>query len=119
VCSNILSSEKRAPQAACGCADTDADGTRAELNQFDVLLCLPTAPVLPLKETETSVGPRFLGNSRTSYCWSFVCYVAVPDVKRKNGWRIKALNLHLAPCLVGGYILLLALVGLLVGVNLQ
>jgi hypothetical protein len=28
--------------------------------------------VLPLKETETSVGPRFLGNSRTSYCLSFV-----------------------------------------------
>jgi len=100
VCSKILTGEKRAPHAACWRTDTDADGTRAELNQFEVLLCLPTAPVLPLKETETSVGLRFLGNSRTSYCWSFVYYVAVPDVKRKNRWRIKALNLHLAtlPC---------------------
>jgi hypothetical protein len=25
VCSNILTNEKRAPQAACGCTDTDAD----------------------------------------------------------------------------------------------
>ena len=51
---------------------TDADGTRAELNQFDVLLCLPTAPVLPLKKTETSVGIRFLDNFWTSYCLAFV-----------------------------------------------
>jgi len=27
-----LTGEKRAPQAVCGCVDTDADGTRAELN---------------------------------------------------------------------------------------
>jgi hypothetical protein len=56
-------------------------------------LCLPTAPVLPLKETETSVGPRFLGNSRTSYCWPFEFYVGPPDVKHKDWWRNKAPNL--------------------------
>jgi hypothetical protein len=27
-----LIAEKRAPQAACECTDTDADGIRAELN---------------------------------------------------------------------------------------
>ena len=58
-----------------------------------MLLCLPTAPALPLKETETSVGPRFLGNSRTSYCLAFVAYMGVPDVNHQSGWKIKALNL--------------------------
>jgi hypothetical protein len=36
---------------------------------FGVLLCLPTAPALPLERdrTETSVGRRFTGSSRTSH----------------------------------------------------
>src|SRR5439155_6831449 len=33
---------------------------------FGVLLYLPTAPALPLKETGTSVRRRFVGSSRTS-----------------------------------------------------
>src|SRR3984893_14589511 len=33
---------------------------------LELLLCLPTAPALPLKETGTSVCRRFLGSSRTS-----------------------------------------------------
>ena len=85
MCSNILTGDKRAPQAACECTDTDADGTRAERNQFEVLLCLPTAPVLPLKETGTSVGPRFLGNSRDKLLLVLCIYVGVPDAKHKSG----------------------------------
>ena len=48
-------------------------------------LCLPTAPALPLEQSETSVGPRFLGNSQTSYCLSFVNYVGCRCVKHKSG----------------------------------
>ena len=35
---------------------------------YEVLLCLPTAPGLPLYKAETSVRLRFLGCSRTSRC---------------------------------------------------
>ena len=84
-----LIGEKRAPHATCARADTDADGTRAELNQFEVLLCLPTAPALPLKETETSVGPRFLGNSQTSYCLSFVRTWGYPTQSTRAGGEFR------------------------------
>jgi hypothetical protein len=47
---------------------------------FEVLLCLPTAPALPIEGTETSVRLRFMGSSRTSYCLSS-CLHGVPDVE--------------------------------------
>ena len=56
---------------------------------FEVLLCLPTAPGLPLLETETSVRLRFLGRSRTSRCLPVSDDVGISAVKH-NGWsRIK------------------------------
>jgi hypothetical protein len=39
--------EEERPQAACGPTDTGADGTRAKRNSTGMILCLPTAPVLP------------------------------------------------------------------------
>ena len=58
----------RAPQAVRGRArGAGAYGTRIRMpTLFGALLCLPTAPGLPLCETETSVRRRFLGSSRTS-----------------------------------------------------
>src|SRR5207249_5527931 len=40
---------------------------------LELLLCLPTAPALPLKETGTSVRRRFLGSSRTSHSLPVYC----------------------------------------------
>jgi hypothetical protein len=49
--------------------------THPNATLFGVLLCLPTAPGLPLYETETSVRRRFLGSSRTSGCLPVPGYV--------------------------------------------
>ena len=44
-----------------------ASGTRGYISDLGFCVCLPMAPVLPLREAGTSVRRRFLGNSWTSH----------------------------------------------------
>jgi hypothetical protein len=54
-----------------------------------VLLCLPTAPALPVEEPGTSVRLRFWGSSRTSNCSPvFVIW----GVDRKEQWRVEEIR---------------------------
>jgi hypothetical protein len=47
--------------------NADADRIRTRTSIFEVLLCQPMAPPLPLQGTETSVRRRFLGSTGASH----------------------------------------------------
>src|SRR6266705_3001476 len=52
--------------------------------QLEAMMCLPTAPALPLKEAETSVGAPLYGQLLDKRGLPFVGTYGVPDAKRNS-----------------------------------